>query len=153
MLAVGADPLQPLGLAAAAATDRFQGRQRRGKLDRRDQLQILAVHEPQQHFQHVLGHRVLAAGEERPRVVARRRFQDLTGIDRAAVGGHREDQAVVAGVVQVVDQPRAGLVECPPVLQRPPAPGVEHFFGREVFRQQRAIHVGRDQPRGTVRDI
>ena len=148
--AVGADPLQALGLGAAAAADRLQGRQRRGKLDRRDQLQMLPVHQPQQHLQHVLRHRVLAAGEEHARVVARRRLQDLAGIDRAAVGGHGEDQAVVAGVTQVIDQPRTRLVEGLPVLQRPPAPGVERFVRREVFRQQRAVHVGRHQPRRAV---
>ena len=143
--AVRPDPLQPLSLRSAAAAERLQGRQRRGELQRRNQLQVFAVHQPQQHLQHVLLLRILPAGKEHARIVARGWFEDRAGIDRATVGRHGEHQAVVARIAEIVDEPRAGLMERLPVLQRPPDPGVEGFLAGKILRQQRPVHVSRDQ--------
>ena len=85
---VGPDPLDALAPAARAAADGLQLGQRGGELERRNQAQVLAVHEPEQHLQHVFAQRVLARAEKHAGVVARRGLHDGAGIDRAAVG-HR----------------------------------------------------------------
>ena len=61
--------------AAGAAAGRLQLRQRRGKLQGRNQLQALAIEQPQQHLQHVFPQRVGRRVEKDPRVVTRRRLQ------------------------------------------------------------------------------
>ena len=135
----------PVRFLRVAAAEGFQFRQRRGELQRRDQLQVLAVEQPQQHLQHVLPHRVLCRPEEHARVVARRRLEHRAGINRAAVGSDGNHQPVVADVVQVFDQPQAAVAEGVPVVQAAAAAGFERLRGGEVFRQQGAVHVGRQQ--------
>ena len=135
----------PFGLGPAGPADGLQFRQRRGKLDHRDQSQVLAVEQPQQHLQRVLADGVLAGGEEYAAVVARRRLQQRAGIDRAAVGRHADHQPVVAHVVEIIDQPRAGFVERPPVVEAAAAPRVQAFGRGESLGDQGAVEIGRQQ--------
>src|SRR3972149_7074387 len=59
-LAFRPDPADPLTLLPAPAQRGLQFRQRGGELQRWNQIELLAVEEPEQHLYHVLADRILA---------------------------------------------------------------------------------------------
>ena len=147
-LAVGRNQFQAAGggRQRLPAAQGLQFRQRRRELQGRNQRQPFAVKQPQEQFQDVLAHRILARGKEHAAVVFRRGLQQPAGIDRAAFVPHGDHRAVVAGVFQVLDESQSGLVERHPVGQAAPAAGVQSIAGREGLGQQRPVKVDRHQP-------
>ena len=84
--------------------------------------------------------------EENAGVVPRRGGDPLARIKAAAVGHDRQHQAVVADVIQILDQPLGAQVERVPIVEAAADEGVERFGSGKIFGQQRPIEIAGQQP-------